>query len=295
MAPAPPAAQPRELITPQEQLNRLLKYQAQPIADPISTIISSEELGRVKDIPQVADIIFQYAVDLSPKLTNWHTSLQRIGALPNKVPPLPCDILQILDSKCPIRSDERKPDGTHYKLSDTHLLYLIPPGTLNELEARVRAYGSQALNDQGGRLYPIGNPLQFRFFADVTRWEHGNVRSHEYQWILISNDVLPGSRNKPYQEQAQRVAELNRKARTNYEVPSLYAAAAAYFLHKVATGESLYEEGNEQNRNIHTYTRVKETVQNCPLVIGGSAPSGVNIFYYLYDDEFLGIAALRKF
>jgi hypothetical protein len=298
MAPAPSAAQPREWISPQGQLNRLFEYNVQSIAYPISTIISSEQLGRVKEIPEVAGIIFQYTLEaLSPNLTNWYTSLQRIGALPDKVPALPWNMPQILDSKCPIRSDERKPDGTHYKLSDTHSLYLILPGSPNELETRVRAYGSQALNDQGGRLYPNNNPLQFRFFGGESRREYGDVRSREYQWVLISNDVLPKSRKKSYQKQAQKVAELSKKAFVNYEVPSLYAVVAVHFLHRVATGGIFQGEANAQNGNLYTYTRVKETIHNYHLIVGSfSLPlPGVSVSGYDFDLEQIGIVALRKF
>jgi hypothetical protein len=299
--PAPSAAQPqpREWITPQAQLDRLLKSNAQPIAYPVSQASICPDTYNQGTKLGIANIISQYAVEaLSPKLTNWHTALQRMNALPDKVPALPWNMPQILDGKCPIRGDEKKPDGTHYKLSHTHLLYLIPPMSLNELEARVRTYGKQALNNQGKKLYPDQNPLQFRYFWDAARQEHGDIPSNEYQWILISNDVLPESRNRSYQEQAQKVAALSKKAFVNYEVPSLYAAAAACFLHKVATGESLYQAGNEQNGNIHTCTRVKETTQNYRLVIGSPAPSGVSVHCcsYGYDvRENIDVTPLRKF
>jgi hypothetical protein len=289
----------REWITPEEQLNRLFNYNAQFITYPILTsAISSPGLGGTKAIPGIANIIAQYAQDaLSPKFRNWYTALQLIGDLPDSIPALPRNMPQILNSNCPIRVGEKKPDGTPYQLGDTHLLYLIPPGTLNELEARVRAYGERALNDRGERLYPNENPLKFPYFVDSARKKYGDVRSNEYQWILIPNEVLPKSRNKSYLEQAHMVSELSAKALANYEVPSLYAAAAAYFLHQVATKESLYEAGNEQNGKINTLTRVEDTDKNHHLVVG-STPRGLHVTDYYpseYKRKHVGIVPLRRF
>jgi hypothetical protein len=92
------------------------------------------------------------------------------------------------------------------------------------------------------------------------------------------------------------VADLSAKSLVNYEVPSLREAVGAIFLHKVATGESLYQEGNEQNDHLYTYTRLLETTSDRHLVAGGSAPSGVRILTdYVFGVKCLGVAALRKF
>src|SRR5665213_1469205 len=161
--PASSAVQRREWITPQGQLDRLLKHNSQSIAYPISTsAISSPGLGQIEELPHIAGIISEYAMEaLGPELTDWHTALKRRGALPGRIPALPRNMPQILGSKCPIYGDQKKPDGTHYRYRDTWSLSLKTPETVNELEANVRAYGAQALNAQGERLYPNANPLQF--------------------------------------------------------------------------------------------------------------------------------------
>jgi hypothetical protein len=64
----------------------------------------------------------------------------------------------------------------------------------------------------------------------------------------------------------------------------------------LAEVRSLYQKGNDQNGNVSTSIRVKETTRNIHLVVGGSAPSGVSVtidFGYVYGS--LGVAALRKF
>jgi hypothetical protein len=157
---------------------------------------------------------------------------------------------------------------------------------LNKFEALVSAYGQKHLEAFGG-----ANPLQFRYFWDSARQDHGDTMFEKDEWRWMSDDILEGSRNRSYEEQAQMVAKLG----ANFEIPSLGDAAKCLFLHKVATGESLLQQGNEQNGGLSTYTRVQETTQGSRLAIGGSAPSGVDVDYDIYDDEAIGVVALRKF
>jgi hypothetical protein len=72
-----------------------------------------------------------------------------------------------------------------------------------------------------------------------------------------------------YEEQAQMVEKLG----ANFEIPSLRDITESLFLHKVATGESLLQQGNEQNGNLSTYTRVQNTIDGSRLIIGSSANS----------------------
>ncbi len=269
---------PREhWITPQEQLKRLTA--------PLLTESSKYMVSAL------ANLVVEY---LSSNLTNWYTALKRLGPLPGRIPALPEDIHQILDSDCPIRSNERKPDGSRYKINDTHSLYLIPAGTLNELEARVSAYGRAHLAEYGGE-----NPLQFRYFWDAARREHGDVRFNEPQWILISNDILPESRSTSYPEQVKMVETVNTRdfirdeVRSPYEVPLLREAVAFAFLHKVATGESVLQAGNERNEDI--YTSVQETTDNAPLAVGGFAPDGLYVASYYFAGDRIGVGVVRKF
>jgi len=170
------------------------------------------------------------------------------------------------------------------------VLYLIPKelGTLNHFESEIlKPYGEANYEE---------NPLQFRYFWDAARQEHADVPFEDSHWVLMSKDVLPESRNKSWTEQAALVDDLRKKAFVNYEVPSLREAFAVMMLHKVATEESLYQAGNEQNGYGYTFTRVKEATQGYRLAVGGFAPSGVSVsnsFGYALEDD--GVGALRKF
>ncbi|OGN56093.1 MAG: hypothetical protein A3D96_00110 [Chlamydiae bacterium RIFCSPHIGHO2_12_FULL_44_59] len=296
-SPAPSAAtlRPREWITPQEQLERLLNYAAKPIARSVS-----EASTCPISIAGIAKIISQYAVEaLSPELTDWYTSLELRGSLPDKVPALPWNMPDILDHKCPIWGDETKPDGTHYKYRDTWSLSLKTPETVNELIASVRVYGEQTLKDQGTPHAP--NPLKVQSFWNSARLEHADVRSnHESYWILHTNTVVPGSRNNSYQEQDRMLADISAKFFVNCEVPSLSEVLTTYCNRQIARRERLYQCAYKGNGCITTYTRVKETTQNDHLAVGGSIPSGVSInpvnhVRLVYGVQFIGVAAVRKF
>jgi hypothetical protein len=305
-------------ITPQEQLERLaLPYATdhvnavierlateafkQPLKSSFKSLAETTELlkdvvdkvidqsiaellnieGHKNQVPSLFDLVIKRLVPPSPllaHLTNAIRALALLGMLPERIPALPDNIIEILNSRCSVFNDGRT-------VAETHTLMLIPGGlTLDEFEAKVRAYG--AANYRGD------NPLQFRYFWDQARQEHGKVSLGEAHWVLITKDVIPGSRNRSYADQSDMVAHLG----NGYEVPKLGEAIAALFLHKIATRESLYTEGNEQNGDVYTDTRVKETTQNYHLVVGGSAPSGVDVSDI---DGFahgsIGVAALRKF
>jgi len=253
---------------------------ASAIKASLKPIIGGELQSGKKLFDMVVEQHLAQPRQLPSNLTNWYTALQRIDALPEKIPPLPLNIHEILGDKCPIDPSR--------KIGETHSLYLIPPGSLNELEERVRAYGQEFFQGE--------NPLKFRSFWGDARQEHAGVVADEPQWILITNDVLPGSRNQPYAKQEQIITDLNAKNGTDYQVPTLRETVLAMFLHKITTHVSLYPEGNEQNGNLYTYTRVVEKIRDWHLVVGGFAPSGLSVNDHDdYDNETLGVAALRKF
>lgn len=253
-------------ITPEQQLEKWIKPNELVIAE----LAGTRQRPGPLPVWEVAFIVAEYAADnLSPNLTNWHIALERLTILPDKIPPLPLDI--------------------HDEVSDIKVLYLIPPGSLNELEACVSAYGQEHLAEYGGK-----NPLRFRYFWPVAREEYGETRFDEWQWILISKGLLVGSRNQPYAKQAQMVVKLSERAFVHYEVPSLKAAVALAFLHKVATGESVLQAGDTQNQHRYTYTRVRETTRGYRLAVGGFASDGLRVTGTYFDDHFIGVAALRK-
>lgn len=235
----------------------------------------SEELGLP---PMVADLIAEYLIP--PNLIHWHTALERLGLLPKRIPRLSGNIYNILHSPCPIRHGEKKADGTPYKVSDTHLLYLLPPGTLNELAVRARTYAEQQ------KEFEEENPFKF-----LCHWDVGNSQCNEAQWVLLTEDILPGSilpRNTDFnltcEKQAQMVAIFKR------QIPSLRAAVGVAFLHKIATGKSILKQNNvitEMSNN----TLVNNT-QNNPLIVGSFGFFGLKIVTVKGSSTSFGVAGM---
>ena len=133
-------------------------------------------------------------------------------------------------------------------------------------------------------------------FGLKARQEHADVPFPDTHWMLITNDLLPGSRNKTWDEQVALVRALSQKAFVNYEIPTLQQSFAGITTDMVATGERRYQAGDDQNGNVYTFTRVQETTQGRHLVVGGFASSGLVVSnFFKFDDRRIGVAVCRKF
>ncbi len=109
-------------------------------------------------------------------------------------------------------------------------------------------------------------------------------------WVLMTKDVLPGSRNKSYDEQQKIVADLAEKSLISYEVPETLESAACILSQYFDSNIRLFSD------NPWTYTRCKDKVQGFEMVIvGGLSPAGLVVGKDFCNFDFFGVAALRKF
>ena len=272
LTPQPPVNQ--EWISPEEQLERLSLYIAKKISD-VSGLIFP-----------IAHLVAKYG-EIDDSAMEWHRALVILAqtnpkVFPQKIPPLPTDIFEILYSRCLISRDKKKPDGTFFKIKESHVLSLILEefGTLAQLEKDI-------LKPFGEANYPQNeNPFHFRSFENLCgNQQTAPMRTH---WVLMSKDVLPGTKGKGYRRQEALVDSLSRKSLVAYRIPTLLQTFATFAIHKIATGESLYSDGN-----VSTYTRVTDlSRRNGMMSFGGSAPSGVCTQDFLTGDD-LGAAVLR--
>ena len=193
------------------------------------------------------------------------------GAVDSSPSP-PSGIAEILNSPCPFWSGKQ--------VKDTHLLALIPsrvagkPLTLDYL-------GELIKSPKGG-----GHKTQYRgyYVEDI-----GNQSPGKSYWVLMTRDVLDGSRNKSYKDQCALVARHR-----GYTVPGVLEAAVVMLLHHVRSGERLYSDSP------WTYTRCQESVvvggDDYSVVVGGFSSGGLfvsSICSFVRND--LGVAGLRKF
>ena len=211
---------------------------------------------------------------------DWNKYFGEIGP----IPPLPSDMAQILRSKCPFWPDKR--------VEETHTLVLIPGAvdgkllTLNSLEELIQ-------HPKNG-----GHATRYGFYSEYVKKQHGGpgffggllVRPSPAYWVLMTKDVLPGSRRKSYDTQ---VAIVNRHR--GYEVPRAIEAAVTILMGYIKTGiRGGYTDKPE------TYTRCQEVVKydwgEVRLALGGLGSSGLYVRNLNFDeDENHGVGALRKF
>jgi F-box-like len=119
--------------------------------------------------------------------------------------------------------------------------------------------------------------------------EQGDKSIDKSHWVLMTKDVLPGSRNKSYAEQQKIVAELAKKFLISYEVPETLESAACILSQYFGSNIRLFSD------KPWTFTRCKEKVQDYQTVVGGFAPAGLDVYCDNYDYDDIGVAALRKF
>ena len=265
-------------MTPEQQLKRLHL----PIAVEVQT---GSPL-----FPEIAKIVSLYA-GADESLTDWYRALSLLKALPERIPPLPQNIHEIMDSKCPIYGDQMQADGTFLKVKQTHLLSLVPEefGTLEKLVTTIlKPYAKKNYSSHE-------NPLRFRQFPDRLTYLHAPfLKTH---WVLMTKDILPKSKGKSREDQAVLIDDLNRKAGVVYETPALNQCFVATIVHKVATGKSLYQASCRDSNHFltQTYTWLKDKGQNgYPLYLGGFAPTGVATYSFL-DYGNIGVSLLRRF
>ena len=198
------------------------------------------------------------AMAIGPK--QWAQHFGEVGG----APPLPADIDKILNSPCPFWEGKQ--------VKDTHLLVLVP-ATVN---------GRPYTLDLLGAL--------ISYYAGSVKEKLGSQSPRKSYWVLMTRDVLKGSRGETYDAQKKLVATHAHRIGVPYEIPHVLGAVTAILLHYVCTGEPIYAN------NPWTYTRCKEKVgwKNDPVLVGGFSSGGLDI-----SDSFVeygvGVSCLRKF
>ena len=190
------------------------------------------------------------------------------GAVDSSPPP-PSGIDQILNSPCPFWRGKQ--------VKDTHLLALIPS----------RVAGKPLTLDYLGELIKSpkgdGHGTQYRAYGDAVSEAIGSQSPGKSYWVLMTRDVLDGSRNQRYKDQCALVSRHQ-----GYTVPGVLEAAVVVLLHHVRSGERLYSD------NPYTFTRCQEKVQEYQLVVGGFSSGGLSVSSG-YARNRNGVAGLRKF
>ena len=190
-------------------------------------------------------------------------------------PPLPQNIIEILNSPCPFFANQR--------IRDTHMLVLVPATvggealTLNKLRQLIQ-------NPRNN-----GHASNYGFYNQNVQNAHGDTEINQSYWVLMTKDVIPNSRSKTYNQQKELVKQHEG---TGYTLPGVLEAAVCILMEHVVSGNSLF------SRQPCAYTRCSEIVLGqYPVVVGGFGSVGLVVsFSYGFDVDFYGAAcALRKF
>jgi hypothetical protein len=205
----------------------------------------------------------------------WGQYFGEVGA----EPPLPLDIDEILNSACPFWPGKR--------VKDTHLLVLIPvtvagnPFSFNLLGELIRS-------SQGG-----GYSTGYDYYDSDVQEQLGDRAPERSYWVLVTRDVLEGSRGEGYASQQALVAQHASRTGFSYGLPGALEVATAILSHYVHSGERLYTD------NPGTWTRCQELVVwsdgSYPVVVGSFSSGGLDIFHDDLIFQYCGVASLRRF
>ena len=202
----------------------------------------------------------------------WSQYFGEVGEAPR----LPSDINEILGSPCPFWAGE--------VVKDTHLLVLIPATVAGEpfsLDLLERLVKNPKVGDRS---------TKYRHYNSDVQEQLGAQSPGRSYWVLMTRDVLEGSRYETYAAQKALVAQHASRTGLPYELPGVLEVATAILSHYVRSGERLYTDA------LWTWTRCQELVNDrYPAIIGGFSDGGLGVYNYYADDRsFRGVSSLRK-
>lgn len=189
-------------------------------------------------------------------------------------PPLPANIMEILNSQCTFWPDRQ--------VKDTHLLVLVP-NTVNKKPFNLNLLSEMI---QGPKA---GYKTQYRYYSDHVKNELGN-KTFPSHWVLLTHDVIPDSRNQTYDNQKKLVQRHAQQSAIPYELPTGLETTTAILMEHVKTGKRLYSDSPA------TWTRCLEKVNNnqWPVDIGGFSSGGLDVDGY-WGGGLHGVGCCRKF
>jgi hypothetical protein len=125
--------------------------------------------------------------------------------------------------------------------------------------------------------------------------ELGDKSIDKSQWLLMTKDVLPGSRGKSYEKQHRIIARLAKQSLIGYEVPGMLESVTCILSQYFGSKTCLFSE------NPRTFTRCKEKVEDIKTNIGNFTTAGIypdSLLFVscdIFDNHYIGVAAMRKF
>ncbi len=185
-------------------------------------------------------------------------------------PPLPQNILEILNSQCHLDSSR--------KVKDTHILALVPKNlTLEGLDDLAKGY------------FPLKACFwEATYSALISKAFPAPIEKSF--WVLMSKDILSESTNLHFIEQQKMVNKLSETSGIKCEIPTALEVAICVFTHYARSKEYLFI------RNIpQTVTRC---IDSHNKVIIGYLPILNSLLINVYTNEpdsDIGVVVMRRF
>jgi hypothetical protein len=162
-------------------------------------------------------------------------------------------------------------------IRETHVLVRMPKGlTIKKLGKLAKKY------------FP-SNIHGYRYTWQGVIDKLADKSINESVWLLMTKDVLLGSRNKTYNQQKVIVDELAKTTGVDYQIPTILEAATCILAEYSRSKNRLFSD------NPLIYTRCRDNIQNYQMAVGGFYSSGLRIIDNYFEKKFIGIAILRKF
>jgi len=158
------------------------------------------------------------------------------------------------------------------------------PETINGKELTLSSFDQFVSDFKNGKdafKSTYRDPLANRGIVDKT------VKPFKAHWVMLSKDVLDGTRNQNFATQEKLVKAAG------FEIPNSIDAVVSVLLHNLKTADFIYPD----NPNGHqwTFTRVQEqSNQGYQIVVGGFSALGLVVIDDCYDDDRIGASCARK-
>ncbi|MBF5059370.1 F-box protein [Candidatus Neptunochlamydia vexilliferae] len=180
--------------------------------------------------------------------------------------PLPPNINKILSAPTPF-----KVEGYSGKVRDTHILVWIP----------------EVVDGVTISLNGLNTLFKYGYYKDYVKNELGGQKLGKATWVLISKNILEGSRDKTYDEQKKIMSAY---VSQGYSLPKALEVTAALLIHEKETKKRLL------NNDPWTYTRCQAwvTINREPVAIGGFAAGGLTVTSSRWAYQPHGVVGVRK-
>ena len=151
----------------------------------------------------------------------------------------------------------------------------------------------KSLGELAKKYFPprdTGYDKGYGFIDNTIIQDQGDRSINTSQWVLMTKDVLPGSRKKSYVEQQKIVADLAEKSLISYEIPETLESATCILSQYFGSNIRLFSNSPS------TYTRCQDNVRGYQVVVGAFEPAGLTVNNLInYGEDRIGVAVLRKF